>query len=206
MRPIRLLLCLCFASAVSACLAGCANESREDAKAGGGGKAGIVKSDFGKTKEGEAVDLYTLTNKNGLVAKITNYGGIVTELHVPDKNGQVGDVVLGFKNIDGYLAGHPYFGALIGRYGNRIAKGKFTLDGKEYTLATNNDPNHLHGGVKGFDKVVWTAEPKETKNGPSLKLTYVSKDGEEGYPGTLNTTATYTLTNDDELRIDYEAT
>ena len=207
MRPIRLLLCLCFASAVSACLAGCANESREDASGkSGGGKAGIVKSDFGKTKEGEAVDLYTLTNKNGLVAKITNYGGIVTELHVPDKNGQMGDVVLGFKNIDGYLAGHPYFGALIGRYGNRIAKGKFTLDGKEYTLAANNDPNHLHGGKKGFDAVMWKAEPIKEPSAVGVKFSYTSKDGEEGYPGTLNVTATYTLTNDDALRIDYEAT
>jgi aldose 1-epimerase len=208
MRHFRFLLCLGFVAAVSACQTGCANQSQDDSngKVAGKAKAGIVKSDFGKTKEGEPVELYTLTNKNGLVAKITNYGGIVTELHVPDKNGQLGDVALGFKDLDGYLAGHPYFGALIGRYGNRIAKGKFTLDGKEYTLATNNDPNHLHGGETGFDKVVWTAEPKETKDGPSLKLTYVSKDGEEGYPGTLNTTATYTLTNDDELRIDYEAT
>ena len=208
MHRSRFLLCLGFVAVVSAGLAGCANESPEGAASrAGGAKAGVVKSDFGKTKEGEAVDLYTLTNKNGLVAKITNYGGIVTELHVPDKNGQMGDIVLGFKNIDGYLAGHPYFGALIGRYGNRIAKGKFTLDGKEYTLATNNAPNHLHGGEKGFDKVVWKAQPVEQgKNGPALKLTYVSKDGEEGYPGTLTTHVTYTLTNDNELRIDYEAT
>lgn len=213
MYRLRFLLCLGFVAVVSASSGGCVKESRDDSGAKRGAadsKASIVKSPFGKTKEGEAVDLYTLTNKNGLIAKITNYGGIVTELHVPDKNGQLGDIVLGFDNLDAYLAGppyHPFFGALIGRYGNRIAKGKFTLDGKEYTLAANNDPNHLHGGNKGFDKVVWTAKPIENgKNGPALKLTYVSKDGEEGYPGTLTTVATYTLTNDDELRIDYEAT
>jgi aldose 1-epimerase len=126
-------------------------------------KAGIVKTDFGKTKEGEAVDLYTLTNKNGLVAKITNYGGIVTELHVPDTHGTMGDIVLGYKTVEEYIKGSPYFGALIGRFGNRIAKGKFTLEGKEYSLATNNGPNHLHGGIKGFDKVVWKAEPMDTR-------------------------------------------
>lgn len=209
MHYFRFLLCLGFVAVASASSGGCAKESRDDsgAKRGaGGGKAGIVKTPFGTTKEGEAVDLYTLTNKNGLVAKITNYGGIVTELHVPDKNGQLGDIVLGFNNLDAYLAGHPYFGALIGRYANRIAKGKFTLDGKEYTLATNNEPNHLHGGDKGFDKVLWTAQPIEDgKNGPALMLTYVSPDGQEGYPGTLNVMAVYTLTDDDELRIDYEA-
>jgi aldose 1-epimerase len=167
-----------------------------------GSKGSVVKSDFGKTKKGAAVELYTLTNKNGVVVKITNYGGIVTELHVPDKNGKSGDVVLGFKDLNDYLAGHPYFGAIIGRYGNRIAAGKFSIDGKEYTLATNNGPNHLHGGVKGFDKVVWTAEPAKGK----LKLTYSSKDGEEGYPGKLDSTVTYTLTDDNALRIDYVAT
>ncbi len=161
----------------------------------------VKKETFGKTKEGTEVNLYTLTNGNGMTVKITNYGGIVTSIVTRDKNGNPGDVVLGFDSLSGYLVEHPYFGALIGRYGNRIAKGKFTLEGKEYTLATNNGPNHLHGGIKGFDKVVWT--PEEVNNG--LKLTYVSKDGEEGYPGTLTTTVIYTLNDNNELRIAYEA-
>jgi aldose 1-epimerase len=169
-------------------------------------KPTIQKSDFGKTADGTAVDLYTLTNDNGMKAKIITYGGIVTELHVPDRDGKLGDVVLGFDNLDGYLAGHPYFGALVGRYANRIAKGKFTLDGKEYTLATNNGPNSLHGGNVGFDKKVWKAEPEERADGAVLKLTYTSPDGEEDYPGTLTSTVTYTLTNQNELRIDYRAT
>ncbi|MGV3588480.1 MAG: aldose epimerase family protein [Adhaeribacter sp.] len=169
----------------------------------------IQKESFGKTKDGTEVQLYTLRNENGVQVKITNYGGIVTSLITPDKNGKPGDVVLGFDSVagyqsDAYLKSGPYFGALIGRYGNRIAKGQFTLDGKTYTLAKNNGANHLHGGVKGFDKVVWQAE--EVAGQQALKLTYVSKDGEEGYPGTLTTHVTYTLTPDNELRIDYEAT
>src|SRR4051794_23670076 len=193
MHHVRTLLGLCVVSAALAAFgSGCgfkahkagngASDHAGGAGGGSSGKAGVVKSDFGKTKEGEAVDLYTLTNKHGVVAKITNFGGIVTEIHVPDKNGKMDDVVLGFKNLDGYLAGHPFFGAIAGRYANRIAKGKFTLDGKEYTLATNNGPNHLHGGNKGFDKQVWTASQAGDN---SVKLTYLSKDGEEGYPGNL---------------------
>jgi aldose 1-epimerase len=169
----------------------------------------IQKESFGKTKDGTEVQLYTLRNENGMQVKITNYGGIVTSLLTPDKDGKPGDVVLGFDSVagyqsDAYLKSGPYFGALIGRYGNRIAKGQFTLDGKTYTLAKNNGENHLHGGIKGFDKVVWQAE--EVPGQQALKLTYVSKDGEEGYPGTLTTHVTYTLTPDNELRIDYEAT
>ena len=203
-QQLRTVLGLCvLASAVIGVGTGCQNKEKSETSKTGGGKGAIQKSEFGTTKEGEAVQLYTLTNSKGAVAKITNYGGIVTELHVPDKNGKMGDVVLGFKNLDGYLAGHPYFGAVIGRYGNRIANGKFNLDGKEYTLATNNSPNHLHGGVKGFDKVVWTAEPM---GGNKLKLNYVSKDGEEGYPGTLIATVVYTLTDDNALKLDYSAT
>lgn len=168
-----------------------------------------TSASFGKTTDGTEVQLYTLTNAHGLKATITNYGGIVTSLLVPDKAGKLGDVVLGFDNVSGYQSpayqkSGPYFGALIGRYGNRIAKGQFSLDGKQYTLATNNGANHLHGGLKGFDKVIWQAEPGASAQ--SLKLTYVSKDGEEGYPGTLTVTATYTLTDTDELRIDYSAT
>ena len=166
---------------------------------------GITHSDFGKTHNGEQVELYTLTNAHGLTAKIMTYGAIVTELHAPDKAGKNADVVLGFNNLDQYLAGHPFFGAIAGRYANRIANGKFALDGKEYTLAVNNGPNSLHGGNKGFDKVVWKAETVKSAEGPGVKLTYVSKDGEEGYPGTLTSIVTYTLTNRNELKIDYDA-
>ncbi|HEV3235795.1 MAG TPA: aldose epimerase family protein, partial [Gemmataceae bacterium] len=169
-------------------------------------KASIEKTDFGKTPEGTAVDLYTLTNANGMKAKIMTYGGIITELDVPDRDGKLGDVVLGFDDLKGYLAGHPYFGALVGRVANRIAKGKFTLDGKEYKVAVNNGPNALHGGLKGLDKQVWKAEPVKVDDGVALKLTYVSKDGEEGYPGELTSTVIYTLTNKNELKIDYKAT
>jgi len=169
-------------------------------------KANILKKDFGKTPDGTAVDMYVLTSAAGMQAKIITYGGIITELLVPDRAGKWGDVVLGFDDLKGYLAGHPYFGAIVGRVANRIAKGKFTLDGKEYTLAINNGPNALHGGKKGFDKVVWQAKPAETADGVSLTLTYVSPDGEEGYPGNLTASVTYTLTKQNELKIDYSAT
>ena len=161
-------------------------------------------SDFGEL-DGQPVQLFTLDNGNGMVAKITNYGGIVTELHVPDRNGQTADVVLGFDNLEAYKAGHPYFGAIVGRCANRIAGGQFTLDGQQYQLATNNGPNHLHGGVIGFDKKVWEAEPLQLSDGPALKLTYTSHDGEEGYPGTLRAVVIYTLTTDNELKIDMRA-
>ncbi|MBF9143196.1 galactose mutarotase [Hymenobacter sp. BT439] len=170
-----------------------------------------TSASFGKTTDGTEVQLYTLTNANGVKATITNYGGTLTSLLVPDKDGKLGDVILGFDNVSGYqspefLKAGPYFGALIGRYGNRIKGGKFTLEGKEYNLAKNNGPNSLHGGLKGFDKVVWQAEPGSSADGQSLKLTYVSKDGEEGYPGTLNVAVVYTLTADNALKIDYTAT
>jgi aldose 1-epimerase len=168
-------------------------------------KMSIKKQAFGKTEGGKSVDFYTLTNANGLKAEIMTYGGIVTSLQVPDRNGNLADIVLGYDSLDEYIKNNPYFGALIGRYGNRIGKGKFTLNGVEYTLATNNGPNHLHGGIKGFDKVVWNAEPMQTDQGPALKLTYLSHDGEEGYPGNLSCTVIYTLTNDNELKISYEA-
>jgi aldose 1-epimerase len=169
-------------------------------------QATITKTSFGKTSAGENVDLYTLRNVNGVEAKITNYGGIVVSLKVPDRNGKFDDVVLGFKDFEGYLKNDPYFGALIGRYGNRIAKGRFTLNGVEYKLAVNNGENHLHGGIKGFDKVVWTGSESKTKAGPAVVLTYLSKDGEEGYPGNLQVRVVYTLTNNNELKIDYSAT
>ena len=168
-------------------------------------KSTISKSAFGQTTDGIAVDLYTLTNANGVVVKITNYGGIVTSILTPDKNGKVADIVLGFDDLTPYLGTHPYFGALVGRYGNRIAKGKFSIDGQDYNLAINNMGNHLHGGLKGFDKVVWSAEAIEDEE-VGLKLNYLSKDMEEGYPGNLNVEVVYTLTNEDELNITYTAT
>src|SRR2546428_1479040 len=155
----------------------------------------ITKQPFGSTSDGTPVYLYILHNNSGAEAKISNYGGIITSLKVPDRNGGLGDVVLGYDELAGYLKDSPYFGALIGRYGNRIANGRFTLDGVEYSLATNNSPNALHGGLRGFDKVVWQARPYSSESGPALKLTYTSKDGEEGYPGNLSVTAVYTLTN-----------
>jgi aldose 1-epimerase len=194
--------------AIAACCAGALAVTAIAAESKGAEKmkATVEKKDFGKTADGTAVDLYTLTNSNGMKAKITTYGGIVTELHAPDRDGKLADVVLGFDDLKSYLAGHPHFGAIAGRVANRIAKGKFTLDGKEYKLFVNNGPNSLHGGKVGFDKKVWKAEPFEGKDGVGVKMTYTSPDGEEGYPGTLTTTMTYTLTDKNELRIDYHAT
>src|SRR4026207_207999 len=169
-------------------------------------QATVTKESFGKTADGENIDLYTLRNIHGVEAKITNYGGIVVSLKVPDRNGKFDDVVLGFQNLADYLKPGPYFGALIGRYGNRIAKGRFTLNGVEYKLAVNNGENHLHGGIKGFDKVVWTGREMKTPAGLAVVLTYLSKDGEEGYPGNLSVRVVYTLTNNNELKIDYSAT
>jgi aldose 1-epimerase len=170
------------------------------------GQARVTKESFGKTSDGQNVDIYTLTNRRGAEVKITNYGGIITSLKVPDRTGKPDDIVLGFDNLDGYLKGDPYFGAIVGRYANRIAKGRFTLNGRQYTLAVNNGENHLHGGIKGFDKVVWAARPLKVPNGAALRLTYLSKDGEEGYPGNLSVKVIYTLTNADELKIEYWAT
>lgn len=164
----------------------------------------VRKAPFG-TVDGKEVDLYTLCNKGGSVAKIMTYGGIVQSLKVPGKDGKLVDVVLGYDNLDGYVTNNPYFGALIGRYGNRIGGGKFTLDGKTYTLATNNGPNHLHGGVKGFDKRVWAAKPLKWKDGAALELTYRSADMEEGYPGNLDVKAVYVLTDANELKVLFTA-
>ncbi|HEX6504335.1 MAG TPA: aldose epimerase family protein [Terriglobales bacterium] len=166
----------------------------------------VKKESYGKTAGGTPVDLYTLTNSHGIEVRVTNFGGIVTSLRVPDKNGKLADIVLGFDNLDGYLENKPYFGAIIGRYANRIANGKFTLDGHEYTLAKNNGPNSLHGGLKGFNKVVWLAEPFRNQQGTGVNLSYTSKDGEEGYPGNLHVKVSYTLTDKNELIINYEAT
>jgi aldose 1-epimerase len=166
----------------------------------------IEKSPFGKTEDGTAVDLYTLTNDKGASVKITNYGGTITSINVPDKDGKMADVVCGFNSVEEYIKGSPYFGCITGRYANRIAKGKFTVDGKEYSLATNNESNHLHGGLKGFDKQVWTAKENKKDDRIGLSLSYVSKDGEEGYPGELKTVVTYTWDNNNALRIAYSAT
>jgi aldose 1-epimerase len=161
---------------------------------------------WGRLPDGTAPTLYTLRNAHGLRADISNYGAIVTRLLVPDRQGAMADVVLGYDSLADYLKGSPYFGAIVGRYGNRIAKATFTLDGVRYTLAANNGPNALHGGLKGFDKVVWQAEPYADSTEAGLRLHYVSPDGEEGYPGRLDVSVTYALTNDDALRIDYRLT
>ena len=169
-------------------------------------RASIEKRPFGKLADGTPVDLYTLTNRGGVEARITNYGGAVVSLKVPDARGQLADVVLGYDDPAGYESDKAYFGALIGRFANRIALGRFTLGGKEYRLATNNGANHLHGGVRGFDKVVWQARPLRRRGGVALELSYRSRDGEEGYPGNLSVRAVYFLTDTNELRIEYTAT
>lgn len=168
--------------------------------------AKLTKSNFGKLPNGTAVEQYTLTNSKGAFCKIITFGGIVTELRVPDKKGKLGDVVLGFDTLESYQKNVAFFGTITGRVANRIAKGKFTLDGETYSLAINNGPNHLHGGLKGLDKVVWNATTDKSKEGAAVKLTYTSPDGEEGYPGSLKMAVTYIWTDKNELRIDYEAT
>jgi aldose 1-epimerase len=165
----------------------------------------VEKSSFGKLPDGTAVEQYTLKNAKGAVAKAITYGATLTELWVPDKFGKNADVVLGFDNLNGYAGDHPYFGAIVGRYANRIAKGRFSLDGKEYSLFINNGPNALHGGKVGFSRRVWQAQPLKMAHGAAVKFTYVSADGEEGYPGTLTVHVTYELTDDNALKITYHA-
>ena len=169
-------------------------------------KVTIEKSPYGITAEGIDVDKYKLSNRQGMEISIINYGGIITSWTAKDKNGVYKDIVLGYNELSEYEKETPYFGAIIGRYGNRIAKGKFSIDGKEYTLAVNNGENHLHGGMKGFDKVVWDAETRSTDSSVSVILTYLSKDMEEGYPGNLEVEVIYTLNNEDELSVTYKAT
>lgn len=164
------------------------------------------KSFWGKTPGGQEVDLYTLTNKNGVEVDITTYGGAVVSLKVPDSRGRLEDVVLGYDSLDGYVNDKSYFGAIIGRYANRIGHAQFSLDGKTYTLAKNNGENCLHGGIKGFNKAVWTAREMPAKDGQALELTYLSKDGEEDFPGNLHVRVVYTLTDSNELKIEYSAT
>jgi aldose 1-epimerase len=198
---------------LSALLAGCAG-SGQSTDTGAPNKTpvtdtmptpSLTKTDFGQV-DGQAVQLYTLRNAQGGQVQITNYGGIVTSWLAPDKNGQLADVALGFDSLGGYLAQSSYLGAIVGRYGNRIAKGSFKIGDKTYTLATNNAPNHLHGGKKGFDRVVWQATEIQTDSTVGLRLNYLSKDGEEGYPGNLSVEVTYLFGNDHALRMDYRAT
>jgi aldose 1-epimerase len=166
----------------------------------------IIKSSFGTTPAGQEIHQFQCVNENGLEMRLITYGAIMTEFQAPDRDGQLENITLGFPNLEGYLQRHPYFGSTVGRYANRIAKGRFTLEGKQYQLATNNGPNHLHGGDIGFDKRVWDAQPQQTDRSVGVRFSYTSPDGEEGYPGTLKATVVYQLTNDNELRIDYSAT
>ncbi len=167
--------------------------------------AHVVKAAFGKLPDGTEIESYTLYNSRGASAKVITYGATLAELFMPDRHGKMGDIVLGFDDLQGYLGQHPYFGGTIGRYGNRIAKGKFTLDGKEYQLFLNNGPNSLHGGQIGFNRRVWKAEELKDKDGAAVRFSYLSKDGEENYPGNLKVSVTYTLTNMDELKLQYSA-
>ena len=166
----------------------------------------VQSTAFGTLSSGQSAELFTLRNAHGIEVQLTNYGGIITSLKTPDRAGHFSDIVLGYDNLAPYVANSPYFGAIVGRYANRIARGHFTLDGSAYTLAVNNGPNSLHGGLRGFDKVVWNARPFQNAEGQGITLDYTSRDGEEGYPGTLHATVTYTLTADDRLVVDYLAT
>jgi len=188
----------CYA-ALSLCLAACTPAAKTPSR------AGVEKRPFGATADRAAVDLYTLTNASGVEVRAISYGGIIVSLRVPDRDGTLGDVVLGHDTLEGYQKASPYFGAIIGRYGNRIARGQFTLEGRAYSLATNNGPNALHGGLKGFDKVVWQAESFTNDKGVGVVFSYTSPDGEEGYPGALRATVTYTLSDANQLTFDYQA-
>jgi len=192
---------LAFILATSGMFAVAAQDATPSPMAGG-----VTVEPFGKTEDGEDVDLYTLTNANGMVVTVITYGGIVQKVLVPDRDGNLTNVTLGFETLDGYLAGHPYFGSITGRYANRIARGSFTIEGVTYRLALNNGENTLHGGLVGFDKVVWDAADTSGPDGPAITLSRTSPDGEEGYPGNLTVEVTYTLTDANELRFDYHAT
>ncbi|MFB6247593.1 MAG: aldose epimerase family protein [Salinibacter sp.] len=197
----RIVALLLMAAALSACGGG----------SGEGPAPTVERSDFGVTPEGDSVDLYTLSNGNGMTVEVTNYGGIITSLRVPGRGGAVEDVVLGFDSLsaytsEAYRSANPYFGALIGRYGNRIVGGTFTLDGQTYTLATNDGPNHLHGGTAGFDQVVWDAESFREGGRVGVVLRHTSPDGHGGYPGRLDVEVTYTLLPDNALAVEYRAT
>jgi aldose 1-epimerase len=196
-NPTSFLFVVSALALVAVIVSGCATAPR--------GEGQISRAPFGRTPDGTPVDVYTLRNSHGVEARIMTYGGIVLSLKVPDRAGNLGDVVLGYDTLAEYIAENPYFGCLVGRYGNRIANGRFTLDGETHSLAQNDGPNHLHGGLQGFDKVVWRARAFDGPLGPSLELNYLSPHGEEGYPGNLSVTAVYTLTEDNALRLDYAA-
>ncbi len=181
-------------------------ETRPKEQTGGATKMDLQKESFGRLPDGTEIDIYTLTNKNGLRVRIMTYGATIVSLEVPDRDGKLGDIVLGYDSLEGYLKVNPYFGCIVGRYANRIAGGRFALDGVTYELAKNDGENHLHGGIKGFDKVVWTAEPTREEGAVGVKMSYLSKDGEEGYPGNLSCIAIYKLTDQNELKISYAAT
>ncbi|HKV25273.1 MAG TPA: aldose epimerase family protein [Candidatus Acidoferrum sp.] len=179
---------------------------KQGEKAAEAAKAHVAKADFGKLPDGTQIEAYTLYNKRGAHIRVITYGATLQELYMPDRHGKMGDIVLGFDDLQGYLGQHPFFGGTIGRYANRIAKGKFTLDGKEYQLALNNGPNSLHGGTIGFNRRVWKAEPLSVKDGAAVRFSYLSKDGEENYPGNLHVSVTYALTDTNELKLQYTAT
>ncbi len=202
---LKILLVIFFLFTLSIINKSCINKGDPESQNQNQKEMKIETSNFG-TFNGEKVFLYSLENINGVRVKITNYGGIVTSIVVPDREGNFEDVVLGFDSLSGYLNEHPYFGCIVGRYGNRIAYGEFTLDGISYKLARNNGENHLHGGISGFDKKLWKSETFETENGVGVILNYTSSDMEEGYPGNMETTVTYLLTNENELKISYIAT
>jgi aldose 1-epimerase len=209
MRFLGTSLVLVSLAACLACLVSCQTTPQEkpaSEKAEGKMVLSIEKTPYGEMPDGAKVDLYTLTNGRGMKVKLTNYGAITVSVEAPDKAGKAADVTLGYDTLDEWLKSTSYFGATVGRYANRIAKGKFTLDGKTCTLATNNGENALHGGIKGFDKVLWNAEPVKTANSVGVKFHYLSKDGEEGYPGNLSVTAVYSLTGDNEFRVQFSAT
>lgn len=193
----------CALASVLVVLGGCQQTPREEPMSEP--TVTVERSDFGALPDGTAVDLYTITNRSGVKISLCTYGGIATNIEAPDRNGMSERIVLGFDSLDAYLAGHPYFGCITGRYCNRIAYGKFKLDGKEHTLATNNGEHHLHGGNKGFDKRVWNATVIHQGEAAGVAFTYTSPDGEEGYPGTLQCKVSYLLNDNNELRIDYEA-
>jgi aldose 1-epimerase len=198
----RSILALAAPAVLLATLACASSPARTDVAA----PHSVTRAPFGRAPDGTAVDQYTMRNAHGLEVHALTYGGIITVVRAPDRAGRFDDIVLGFDSLPDYFTKSPYFGALIGRYGNRIAQGHFTLDGATYTLAVNNAPNSLHSGIKAFDKVVWAAEPIRTDTSVGIALTYTSPNGEEGFPGTLRTRVTYTLTDHDELAVDYQAT
>ena len=202
---VRCSLALAVVSATIAC-GGSGTTEQVAAPAAGDKKASVTRASFGQLANGTPLTIYTLSNAGGMEVRTIPYGAIVVSVRVPDRSGRFDDVVLGFDRLDGYVGTHPYFGAVVGRYGNRIANGRFTLDGHAYTLATNNGPNALHGGVKGFDKKVWDAKPVERDGDVGVVYSLVSPDGDEGYPGTLTVQVTYTLSPRNELAVDYEAT